>query len=170
MKTKVCRCAHGSWPVDCDVTYQLWRHQLSRRHASLHKRRWGRTAVQDVKKASFPCFLQNYYRCRIEIDHLYSLRCCGWYCNPAHHSLGRPARPRDGRHNLCCAGLQYQPLQPRAYCGQFLKPYSETLHNMILRTVNQKLGLTDKQCSETIRLSRVMPYVVRYHSYHQFRK
>ena len=29
----------------------------------------------------------------IGIDHLYGLRCRGWYCNPAQHSLCRPARP-----------------------------------------------------------------------------
>ena len=29
-------------------------------------------------------------------------------------------RPRDGRHNSCCSGLQYQPLQRRPYRGQFL--------------------------------------------------
>ena len=27
VKTKLCHCTHGSWPVDCDVTYQrLWHH------------------------------------------------------------------------------------------------------------------------------------------------
>ena len=26
----------------------------------------------------------------------------------------------DGRHNSCCAGLQYQPLQRRPYRGEFL--------------------------------------------------
>ena len=34
-------------------------------------------------------------------------------------------RPCDGRHNLRCAGLQYQALQSRPYCGQFL--YSTTV-------------------------------------------
>ena len=29
-------------------------------------------------------------RGRIEIDHLYGLRCRGWYCNPEQHSLRRP--------------------------------------------------------------------------------
>ena len=33
-------------------------------------------------------------RGRIEIDHLYGLRCRGWYCNPEQHSLCRPARPQ----------------------------------------------------------------------------
>ena len=28
--------------------------------------------------------------------------------------------PRDGLHNSCCAGLQYQPLQRRPYRAQFL--------------------------------------------------
>ena len=81
VKTKVCRCARGSWPVDCDVTNQLWREELSRRHASLRKRQWGRTAVQDAENASFPSFFLNCDRGRIEIDHLYG-------------------------HNSCCAGLQ----------------------------------------------------------------
>ena len=60
--------------------------KLSRRHASLRKRRWGRTAVQDVENASFPCFLWSCDCGRIEIEHLYGLRCRGWYCNPAQHS------------------------------------------------------------------------------------
>ena len=29
-------------------------------------------------------------------------------------------RPRDGRHNSCCAWWQYHPLQRRPYRGQFL--------------------------------------------------
>ena len=33
---------------------------------------------------------------RIEIDHLYGLRCRGWYCNPAQHSLCLPARAQAG--------------------------------------------------------------------------
>ena len=33
-------------------------------------------------------------RGRIEIDHLYGLRCRGWNCNPEQHSLCRPARPQ----------------------------------------------------------------------------
>ena len=49
----------------------------------------------------------------------YGLRWSGWYCNPEQHSLCRPSRgrlrPRDGRHNSCCSGLQYQPLQRRPY-------------------------------------------------------
>ena len=31
-------------------------------------------------------------------------------------------RPRDGRHNSCCAWWQYHPLQRRPYRGQFLYP------------------------------------------------
>ena len=35
-------------------------------------------------------FSVNRDRGRIEIDHLYGLRCRGWYCNPEQHSLCRP--------------------------------------------------------------------------------
>ena len=45
----------------------------------------------------------------------YGLRWSGWYCNPAQHELCRPSCGRTGRHNECCAGLQYQPLQRRPY-------------------------------------------------------
>ena len=47
----------------------------------------------------------------------YSLRWCGWYCNSemGTNSGTRRKRPRDGRHNLCCSELQYQPLQRRPY-------------------------------------------------------
>ena len=62
-------------------------------------------------------FSVNCDRGRIEIDHLYGLRCRGWYCNPEQHSL---CRPRDDRHNSCCSRLQYQPRQRRPYRGQFL--------------------------------------------------
>ena len=72
------------------------------------------------RKRKFPFLFVNCDRGRIEIDHLYGLRCRGWYCNPEQHSLCRPARLRDGRHNSCCSGLQYQPLQHRPYRGQFL--------------------------------------------------
>ena len=72
------------------------------------------------RKRKFPLLFVNCDRGRIEIDYLYGLRCRGWYCNPEQHSLCRPARPRDGRHNSCCSGLQYQPLQHRPYRGQFL--------------------------------------------------
>ena len=53
------------------------------------------------RKRKFPLLFVNCDRGRIEIDHLYGLRCHGWYCNPEQHSLCRPARPRDGRHNSC---------------------------------------------------------------------
>ena len=43
----------------------------------------------------------------------YGLRWSGWY-NSCRPSRGRK-RPRDGRHNECCSGLQYQPLQRRPY-------------------------------------------------------
>ena len=46
------------------------------------------------RKCKFPLlFSVNCDRGRIEIDHLYGLRCRGWYCNPEQHSLCRPARP-----------------------------------------------------------------------------
>ena len=41
----------------------------------------------------------------------HSTRCAG---------RGGRKRPRNGRHNSCCAGLQYQPLQSRPYRDQFL--------------------------------------------------
>ena len=42
----------------------------------------------------FPLLFVNCDRGRIEIDHLYGLRCRGWYCNPKQHSLCRPGRPQ----------------------------------------------------------------------------
>ena len=45
----------------------------------------------------------------------YGLRWSGGYCNPAQHELCRPSRGRAGRHNECCAGLQYPPRQRRPY-------------------------------------------------------
>ena len=39
------------------------------------------------RKRKFPLFFVNCDRGRIEIDHLYGLRCRGWYCNPEQHSL-----------------------------------------------------------------------------------
>ena len=45
------------------------------------------------RKRKFPSLFVNCDRGRIEIDHLYGLRCPGWYCNPEQHSLCRPARP-----------------------------------------------------------------------------
>ena len=80
------------------------------------------------RKRKFPLLFVNCDRGRIEIDHLYGLRCRGWYCNPEQHSLCRK-RPRDGRHNSCCSGLQYQPLQHRPYRGQFL--YSTTICKLV---------------------------------------
>ena len=46
------------------------------------------------RKRKFPLLFVNCDRGRIEIDHLYGLRCRGWYCNPEQHSLCRPARPQ----------------------------------------------------------------------------
>ena len=43
------------------------------------------------RKRKFPLLFVNCDRGRIEIDHLYGLRCRGWYCNPEQHSLCRPA-------------------------------------------------------------------------------
>ena len=45
------------------------------------------------RKRKFPLLFVNCDHGRIEIDHLYGLRCRGWYCNPEQHSLCRPARP-----------------------------------------------------------------------------
>ena len=39
------------------------------------------------RKRKFPLLFVNRDRGRIEIDHLYGLRCRGWYCNPEQHSL-----------------------------------------------------------------------------------
>ena len=50
----------------------------------------------------------------------HSIRCAG--------RRGRK-RPRNGRHNSCCAGLQYQQLQRRPYRGQFL--YSTTICKLV---------------------------------------
>ena len=36
------------------------------------------------------------------------------------HSTRCAGRHNDGRHNSCCAGLQYQPLQRRPHRGKFL--------------------------------------------------
>ena len=71
------------------------------------------------RKRKFPLLFVNCDRGRIEIDHLYGLRCRGWYCNLEQHSLCRPSRGRAGRHNSCCSRLQYQPLRRRPYRGQF---------------------------------------------------
>ena len=46
------------------------------------------------RKCKFPLLFVNCDRGRIAIDHLYGLRCRGWYCNPEQHSLCRPARPQ----------------------------------------------------------------------------
>ena len=46
------------------------------------------------RKRKFPLLFVNCDRGRIEIDHLYGLRCRGWYCNPEQHSLCRPAGPQ----------------------------------------------------------------------------
>ena len=54
------------------------------------------------RKRKFPLLFVNCDCGRIEIYHLYGLRCRGWYYNPEQHSLCRPSRgrlrPRDGRH------------------------------------------------------------------------
>ena len=60
-------------------------------------RRYANADVDDSgtrrRKRKFPLLFVNCDRGRIEIDHLYGLRCRGWYCNPEQHSLCRPARP-----------------------------------------------------------------------------
>ena len=87
------------------------------------------------RKRKFPLLFVNCDCGRIEIDHLYGLRCRGWYCNPEQHSLCRPARPRDGRHNSCCSGLQYQPLQRRPKLRK--SHYSPKLGGMMQFTMKQ---------------------------------
>ena len=56
------------------------------------------------------------HRGRIEIDHLYGLRSRDWYCNPAQHSLCRPARPqavaqRSAQLVLCRIAASITPAQ-----------------------------------------------------------
>ena len=46
------------------------------------------------RKRKFPLLFVNCDRGRIEIDHLYGLRCCGWYCNLEQHSLCQLAWPQ----------------------------------------------------------------------------
>ena len=50
----------------------------------------GTNSCRRRRKHKFPLFFVNCDRGRIEIDHLYGLRCRGWYCNPEQHSLCRP--------------------------------------------------------------------------------
>ena len=47
------------------------------------------------RKRKFPLLFVNCDRGRIEIDHLYGLRCRGWYCNPEQLELCRPSRGRS---------------------------------------------------------------------------
>ena len=58
-------------------------------------------------------FCKNCDRGRIEIDHLYGLRCRGWYCNPAQHSLCRPqaAAQRPAQFMLCRIAVPTTPAQ-----------------------------------------------------------
>ena len=62
-------------------------------------------------------------------------------------------RPRNGRHNSCCSGLQYQPLQHRPYRGQF--PYS--LFEWTVRVSECYLSInmdtTYKKCIARFRVS-----------------
>ena len=62
------------------------------------------------RKRKFPLLFVNCDRGRIEIDHLYGLRCRGWYCNPEQHSLCRPARPQAAARRPAQLVL-FQPLQ-----------------------------------------------------------
>ena len=91
-------------PTNCDVTSGP---VVMRRYANADgdEQRYKKSKTQ--VSLTFPV---NCDRGRIEIDHLYGLRCRGWYCNPEQHWLCRPSRGR----------LQYQPLQRRPYRGQFL--------------------------------------------------
>ena len=47
-----------------------------------------------MTKTQVSLIFKNCDRGRIGIDHLYGLRCRGWYCNLEQHSLCRPARPQ----------------------------------------------------------------------------
>ena len=121
MKTKVHRCARDSWPVDWDVTYQLWRHWLSRRHASLRK--WGRMYGYKTYRRKFSLLFKHGDRGRIETGHLYGVCWGGWYYYLAQHSLCRPAWAqeaprRSAQFVVCRIAVPATPRRP--YRGQFL--------------------------------------------------
>ena len=86
----------GSWFVTC----WLWRHipivasQAVPSSCVVTQTPMGTNSGTRRRKRKFPLLFVNCDRGRIEIDHLYGLRCRGWYCNPEQHSLCRPARPQ----------------------------------------------------------------------------
>ena len=51
----------------------------------------GRATRRRKRKFFLFFFIKYGDRGRIEIDHLYALCCCGWYCYPAQHSLCGPS-------------------------------------------------------------------------------
>ena len=73
--------------TNCDVTSGP---VVMRRYANA----MGTNSGTRRRKRKFILLFVNCDRGRIEIDHLYGLRCRGWYCNPEQHSLCRPARPQ----------------------------------------------------------------------------
>ena len=62
---------------------------------------WRRPGDKPLSEAMLVSLLMHEYR----NWPWYGLRWSGWYCNPEN----------AGRHNECCSGLQYQPLQRRPY-------------------------------------------------------
>ena len=85
-----------SWFVTC----WLWRHMPIVKSLAVPsvcvvtQTPMGTNSGTRRRKRKFPLLFVNCDRGRIEIDHLYGLRCRGWYCNPEQHSLCRPARPQ----------------------------------------------------------------------------
>ena len=107
----------------------------------------------------FLCFLSSCNRGRIEIDHLYGLLCRGWYCNPAQHSLCRPARPlavaqRPAQLVLCRIVVPNTaaqtvwwsiPITDQNWCGQWLVAWPAPSHylnqywNVVNWTIETKI-------------------------------
>ena len=67
------------------------------------------------RKRKFPLLFVNCDRGRIEIDHLYGLRCHGWYCNPEQHSLCRPV---NSYNELDESTARRQLKSPRSLSGR----------------------------------------------------
>ena len=78
------------------------------------------------RKRKFPLLFVNCDRGRIELT---TYTVCTVVVGTAIRNSTRCAGRRDGRHNSCCSGLQYQPLQCRPYRGQFL--YSTTICKLV---------------------------------------
>ena len=85
-----------SWFVTC----WLWRHipivtsLAAPSSCVVTQTPMGTNSGTRSRNRKFPLLFVNCDRGRIEIDHLYGLRCRGWYRNPEQHSLCRPARPQ----------------------------------------------------------------------------